>query len=85
MWYNFVHLVSVDRLIRDILDTVYEVIDPKYDKMIRADALIISSTFDDHREQLTFIITCLDHCHQLEELSDGEFCWAVRRILISAR
>ncbi|VDO66529.1 unnamed protein product [Heligmosomoides polygyrus] len=51
--------------------------------MIRADALIISSTFDDHREQLTFIITCLDHCHQLEELSDDFIKWMISRFIRS--
>ncbi|WKX98908.1 hypothetical protein Q1695_014076 [Nippostrongylus brasiliensis] len=71
------------RLARDILDTVYEVIDLKYDRIIRADALLISSTFDDHRQQLTFIFTCLEHCRHLEELSDDFIKWIMSRFIRS--
>ncbi|KAK5978220.1 FAT domain-containing protein [Trichostrongylus colubriformis] len=71
------------RLVHDIVDTIYETIDLKYDKMIRADALLTSSTFDDHRQQLVFIFTCLDHCHQLEELSDDFMKWIIGRFIRS--
>uniref|UniRef100_A0A0K0DJM2 MIF4G_like_2 domain-containing protein n=1 Tax=Angiostrongylus cantonensis TaxID=6313 RepID=A0A0K0DJM2_ANGCA len=70
-------------LLRDMLNTIYEMINLKYDKMIRADALITSSTFDDHRQQLMFIFTCLDHCHQLEELTDDFVKWIMSRLIRS--
>ncbi|KAK6741314.1 hypothetical protein RB195_009269 [Necator americanus] len=71
------------RLLHQILDIIYEMIDLKYDKMIRADALLSSSTFDDHRQQLLFVFTCLDHCHQFEELSDDFVKWIICRFIRS--
>ncbi|RCN39391.1 hypothetical protein ANCCAN_14669 [Ancylostoma caninum] len=82
-FYHATDAVSRRRLLQQILDTIYEMIDLKYDKMIRADALLTSSTFDDHRQQLMFVFTCLDHCHQFEELSDDFIKWIMSRFIRS--
>ncbi|VDK52266.1 unnamed protein product [Cylicostephanus goldi] len=83
---RFYHATESDArrcLLPQILDTIYELVDLKYDKMIRADALLTSSTFDDHRQQLMFVFTCLDHCHQFEELSDDFLKWIMSRFIRS--
>ncbi|EYB81603.1 hypothetical protein Y032_0378g287 [Ancylostoma ceylanicum] len=82
-FYHATDAESRRRLLHQILDTIYEMIDLKYDKMIRADALLTSSTFDDHRQQLMFVFTCLDHCHQFEELSDDFIKWIMSRFIRS--
>uniref|UniRef100_A0A1I7XRW4 FAT domain-containing protein n=1 Tax=Heterorhabditis bacteriophora TaxID=37862 RepID=A0A1I7XRW4_HETBA len=67
----------------EMLAIIRTIIDLKYESLVRADAQLMTSTFDDHRQQLTFIFTCLDESHHVEPLETDFVKWIMAKFLRS--
>ena len=56
-----------------MVNQIREIVDYKYDGMIRLDAYLTTASFDDHRSQLELITTLLIEAHRMSELKPGKY------------
>ena len=67
----FFYDLCVFSLRAQVVNQIREIVDYKYDGMIRMDAFLTTACFEDHKSQLELITTLLMEAHRMSQLKPG--------------